>query len=171
MARVDGFALSRWYSKSVRQILAFWWLLGLLGGIVLFRYAEFPVVSVMRRVVFAPVSIVGLFSNLLIPFLFSVFTVSFAVWWTWVLCFLEGCRVSFVFMGLYTAFGSAGWLIPCLLLPGSLVSTAACYLLWQRLLAGEKILAPAVGSVAAAALAYAAEYCVISPFLASLIIH
>ncbi len=167
MTRVDGLYLPCPYRKYLRHFLAFWWLLGLLCGIVPVRYAGFPGFLLMRSLALAPVSIVGLFSNLLIPFLFSLFTIRSMPWWIMVLAFWEGFGLSILAMELRFA----AWPVRWLLMFGSSVFAECAYFLWLRLLSGQRVIGAACGVFLTAALAFAAEYYIISPFLASLIIH
>ena len=103
--------------KYICCILAICWLSGLFYGIFVFYYAESSVVSLMRRTLVSSVSIVGLLSNLLIPFLFTVYAVYYSMsWLLFPVCFWEAFSVSFVMTGVCMAFGSAGWLVRSMIL-------------------------------------------------------
>ena len=172
MIRYESGVLMPWYRKYGYRILALCWLLGLVCGALLFLQAGSSVLSLMRRVVWNPVSISGLLSNLLIPFLFTVYAVYTSVLWLiFPVCIMEATLHSFCLAGLYQAFSSAGWLVCGLVLFHSSVCAFAAFLVWSRIYSGGKIRGWLCWWIFVCAVVYVLDYYVISPFLASLIIH
>lgn len=158
--------------RYVRCLLAICWISGLLCGIFMFYNAGPPVASMMRRTLASSVSIVGLLSNLLIPFLFSVYAVSASMpWLIFLICFFEAGVFSFVSAGICVAFGSAGWLVRSMLMLCSGVGASAQYVLWLQLLSGRNTAGVTILFSFLLAMVYACDYYVISPVLASLIIN
>lgn len=155
---------------SVRS-LAFIFLAGIVAGCILYFSAEFDSVSWMRGALYSPVSIVGLLSVILLPFLFSVFAAMTAQ--HWMLLLIVFCKaVSFaqVACGITVAFGSAGWLMRSLLMFTDIFSLPVLLLFWLRYWGGRRRL------TVHAALAYLAvlvsvggiDILFISPILAGL---
>ena len=65
-----------WYRRNRSCILlAFCWTSGFIAGFLFYNYNLHTLSSLMRRIVFTPVSIVGLTLTFLLPFLFSAFAV------------------------------------------------------------------------------------------------
>ena len=153
-------------------ILALCRLSGIVCGVFLFLKAGPSSFLMMRRVIETPVSIVGLLSNLLFPFLITVYSVFiFSSWLIFAVCFLDGVLLSWFAAGISVAFSSAGWLLCSFLLFHSNCCFIGAYLVWSCLLSGERKIGRFFcwGLIASAACYF--DYFVISPFLASLIIH
>ena len=151
-----------------RQMLAVFWIVGLICGIFLFLYAGTPVVSLMRRILCSSVSIVSLFGIGLIPFLFTAYAVIFSgQWLIFAICFCKACLLGFVSAGIWFTFASAGWLLWSLLLFSGSVLSADLYFLWLRVLSADRICWFSAVSVAFLAVGIAER--IISPFLACLI--
>lgn len=172
MIRVDCSAVSPVCRKYGCWILALCWLLGLICGSLLFLHAGPSFLTLMRRIIFIPVSISGLLSNLLIPFLITVYSVYFSMLWLiFFVCFLEGAALSWSAAGILVAFSSAGWLIHWLVLLRSSFLAASAFPVWVRIFSGGKTGAVFCWWFFAATALCILDYTVISPFLASLIIH
>lgn len=172
MARFFFHNLPRRERNCSQFILAFSWLSGLLCGAFALLSADNRIISLMRSVALAPVSIVGLLCAILFPFLFSASAVYFSKpGWLFPISFGKAFLFAYVSTGIVQAFGSAGWLIRFLLLFGNCASIPVLYWFWLRHLPGcrrslgwEDILAISItmliGSV---------HYRIIVPFLALLI--
>lgn len=163
------FPLSQRKFRTV--FLAFCWCMGLLLGAFLAQHAGEVHLSLMRRAVSCPVSIVGLFAVLL-PFLFTAFAVVISNCWLYYpIAFFKAFLFSYHACVVSAAFGSAGWLVRYLFL-----FTDACtipILLWLWILGTGNhnsgllrrtvictLLSVAVGMI---------DFCFVSPFLAMLI--
>jgi len=113
--------------------LAFVWLLGLNCGIALFRMSQTTSFSLMHGVFDCSVSIVGLLSVSLLPFLFSAFAVYIRSYlFLVVLCFIKSCLFAFVSMGLICTYTSAGWLIRLLMMFSDICSLVPLWWCWIR---------------------------------------
>lgn len=172
MTRVEYGVNSPFSRRYGCRILALCWVFGLFAGAFLFLQAGPSLLPMMRRVILFPVSIAGLFSSLLIPFLFTVFAVySSLIWLIVPVCFAEGALLSFCLIGISQAFSSAGWMIRTLVLFRSGVCAVCTLLVWLRIFSGGKTGGWLCWCVYICAAACILDYSVISPFLASLIIH
>ena len=151
--------------------LAFAFISGLLMGCVIQLSAEFDSYSWMRGTPDAPVSIVGLLSVILLPFLFSAFAVYSSQRWLLIpIAFCKALSFALVACGIGAAYGSAGWLMRILLMFTDIFSLPLLVLFWVRYCGGERRLT--LHSVftyfTAAACIGSIDFFVISPFLAGL---
>lgn len=152
-------------------LLAFCWIGSILLGIYLGSDAS-VFNALMYRAFCSPVSIVGLVSVLLLPFLFSAFAVYIArPSLLLAVCVWKGFSFSFLSVGLLRIFSSGGWLLRQLLMFSSLCQLSVLYWFWIHHISGERkfSLGKAVAVVALFVLIGCADYCCISPFLASII--
>ena len=114
--------LSHWtFPQNSRKyymiLLAFIWFIGLCCGIVLYNLMQISSFPMMRGVERYSVSIVSLLSVSLLPFLFSLLFVYIGSFPLLVLlCYIKGCLFSFVSLGIWFAYGEAGWLIRLLVM-------------------------------------------------------
>jgi len=172
LVRVDYSAAPFVCRKCRGFLLASCWLLGLVCGWLLFHYAGTICEALMRRIVISPVSISGLLSSFLIPFLITVYSVCFSMpWIIFPVCFLKGVSFSFVSSGIWKAFSSAGWLVQSVLLFRSSCFAVGAFLVWIRFFSGRSTSGAFFVWLLLAAAGCILDYSVISPFLASLIIH
>lgn len=164
------------YRFSVRQtacnvmpiLLAICWLLGLAFGVIFYGFSSVDTVSLMRRVAFSPVSIVGLQNAVLIPFLFSVlFAALSAKELLLVICFIKAFSFSFVSLGILMSAANCGWLLryffqfsDCTMLP-LLFLYWRC--LWLPLTVSRRVIT--IFICCAFALAVALDYCIIAQCL------
>lgn len=103
--------------KGMPFVLVICWLVGFLCGAACCAVSSAKITSLMRRVVFSPVSIVGLLNAALIPFLLSAVFVAFGKpWIIAVICFVKAFLFSFVSFGTLVSFGPGGWLLRYILL-------------------------------------------------------
>lgn len=168
--------LHRNFSSNFRKygsgFLAFSWCMGLLTGAVLFRCAGTSLPSLMRLAVTGQVSIVSLFSSILLPFLFSAIAVYFSVPSMLVLvAFFRTCLFSFLSCGLLTAYGSAGWLVQVLFMFSEPAGLVILYWFCLRHITARRGFSPGEVVVTFSIVSFlgSVEYCVISPFLAGII--
>lgn len=112
-------------------LLAFCWMSGLLFGFLFYTFNQHTLSSLMRRTIFAPVSIVGLLISFLFPFLFSAFAVIIhtPIWIYPIACY-KAFSFAVVSIGFVDGMGSAGWLYWILLMAGDILSLPALYLYW-----------------------------------------
>lgn len=172
MDRFLNLKLPNFGRKVSLTILAVVWLLGLLLGTVISICAGDSLVSLMRMAVSGRVSISGLLSAMVLPFLLSALAVYIQKPVLLVLiAFGKAFLVSYLGLGAMAAYGSAGWLVRWLLMFSDCCSLPLLWLYWLRLLSGKRRFA----SIETAALMIAVvligslDYCVVSPFLAVLI--
>lgn len=119
--------------KYADSFLAFFWCIGLFCGIFIFFTAGDPTVSLMRLAVHSPASIVNLLLCELLPFLLSALAVFWGAYRLLYGCaFFRAVLFSFFSLGVFTAFGSAGWLLYLLLMFSDIVLCVLLYLFWLR---------------------------------------
>ena len=121
-------------SRKYRNIfLAFIWLIGLYCGITSFNLMQISSFPMMRGVQRYSVSIVSLLSVSLLPFLFSflfVYIRSFP--FLVLLCYIKGFLFSFVSLGIWLAYGGAGWLVRLLVMFSDLCCMVPLWWCWIR---------------------------------------
>lgn len=123
----DSCTLRKWSAR----LLAFSWILGLGCGGLVFRFAGESIVSLMPIAVSGPVSIVGLLTCTLLPFLFTAFAVYVSLpWLLIVVSFCKSFLYAYVSCAVLTAFGSAGWLVRALLLFSDTCGAVLLYSCW-----------------------------------------
>ena len=95
----------------------FFWLVGLLVGIVCASRIEEASFSLMRLTVESRVSIVSLLSSVLLPFLMCVICFLFSVpRLVFAVCFFRSALYGFAAFAVTRCYGAAGWLIRSLFL-------------------------------------------------------
>ena len=159
--------------RIYRPLLAFLMLLGFLCGIFLTVNSDPSSVSLMRTAALSRVSIVGLLTVLLLPFLLSAFAVyTSSTYLLFPVCWLKAFSFSHSAGMISLAFGNAGWLVRWLLLFSSGLSLPV--LIWFCMRHGDgthrkdllrdfsvcMVLVLLIGSL---------DFRVISPFLVKLI--
>lgn len=124
--------------RRIRHILlALSWALGLGFGALTFRYGKDHLVSLMPSVLSGRLSIVGLASSGILPFLLSVFAVYYSVPWILIIvCFVKAFLYAYISCGVYSVFPSGTWLIHWLLLFVDTLSIPVLYLYWHRYISG-----------------------------------
>lgn len=118
------------------------------------------------------VSIVSLLSVTVLPFLLSASAVfSSCRWLLLPIAFFRAFLLSYVGMGIYGCFGSAGWLFRLLLCFSELFSTPLLYWFWLRCCDPDRGRIAPQGALTGALclLIGSVDYCLISPQLRSLI--
>ena len=158
--------------KGSTFFLAFFWLSGLICGILVFLSAGNSLIPLMRSALSAPVSIVGLLCVSMLPFLLSVFAVFVSnPRLILLVSFGKAFFFSLVSLGVIQAFGSAGWFVRWLLLFSDSVSLPLLYWYWCRYISGSREFCgwETCGVLSLGLLIGSVDYCLVSPFLALLI--
>jgi len=158
--------------KSRHRILAFCWVLGLLCGAVVSLSAESSLVPLMHSAACRPVSITSLLCVTILPFLISALAVASS--WTaliFPLCFCKAFSFAFVSLGVFQAYGSAGWIVRYLLLFSDCAAVPFLYGFWLRCLSGRHTLClfDTALMLGICILLGSMDYRIISPYLARLI--
>ena len=148
------------------------WLGGLLLGAFLSPFAPESYLLLMRRAAGSPVSIVGLFASVLLPFLIATYAVSISKpVLLYAVCFCKAVLFSFCCRGIQLTFGSAGWLVLILMQFSDLcMLPVLCWFSFRHLGAGTHRLKRdfAIGCGIGTAVGIL-DYCMVSPFLVMLI--
>ena len=154
-----------------RCLLAFFWITGVLSGILISHSAGSYVSTLMRSYLYGSVSIIRLVLVLYLPFLLSAIAVSFSgCWMLFPIAFMKGFLFSLIAMGIFRVYGCAGWLMHWFLCFSDLMLMPLLFWYWIRLLdaapsaalrEGVFLLAPVfcIGSI---------DYCLVLPFFAEL---
>ncbi len=157
--------------RRPRLALASFWVSGILFGILAAFSAGESLLSLMRTVPTAGVSIVSVLCAHLLPFLLSAAAVSFSGHlFLFPIAFFKGLCFAFVSMGITMTFGCAGWLYRLFLCFTDLMCMPLLYSFWLCCLEDRDSLAYhgiLTGSVVL--LFGSMEYRLILPFLADLI--
>lgn len=171
MDRFLNFNLSAWRCKKSMIQLACAYLFGLISGVLISMSASDALCSAMRAAVYGRVSIPGLLSAILLPFLFSALAVYISSSWLLIpIAFGKAFLFAFLGTGILGAFGSAGWLVRLLLMFSDIASMPLLWWYWRKSLCGSgHFTRNAVVAAGFVLLIGSVDYCVISPFLANLI--
>lgn len=103
--------------RTPRTVLAYLWLVGLLSGTVVSLLADTLLSSTMHAAIHGSMSIFGLLAALLLPLCFTAFAVYISrPSLVFPLVLLKAFLFSFIGAGLLTSFGTAAWLLRCLLM-------------------------------------------------------
>lgn len=114
------------------------WISGLLTGSLLFLNSQSLDFTLMRGALLRPVSIVSSMIVTVFPFLISAIAVSFSS--PRLLCvfaFFKGLLVSFSALVVSAAFGTAGWLMRCMVMFSDFWSLIWLMAFWLRTVAGQ----------------------------------
>ena len=152
-------------------VLAAFFFLGHFLGVWFSGLASEHLSSAMRTVVSSRVSIIGLLSSVVLPFLISAFAVFLGrPVLLFPIAFWKAFLFSYLGFGLNTAWGSAGWLISPLVMFGSLCSMPVLYWYWLRGIRGHRFEIGLFGLILGLLLLIlAVDYYLIVPFVAGLI--
>lgn len=125
--------------KGDKFLLAAFWAAGLSFGGVGFRYAGSTLVSQIPLAVVSQPSFFELLISPGLPFLFSAFAVYInAPWLMYGVCFLNAFSACYISCGVFSAFGTAGWLVRWLFLFSNLISGAVLYYYCHRHISGVR---------------------------------
>ena len=128
---VSIFANRRNFRHSV---LLFSWLTGLIAGSLSACYSDHSFLSLMHLAPACRVSIVGLLTALLLPFLCSAFAVYISKqhWLLPIISFLKALALSRIGAGVLIAYRSAGWLICSLFLFSDILLSPILFYYWYH---------------------------------------
>lgn len=158
--------------SSIRlSVLLMLWIFGIILGAAAGGAASSESVSLMRRVLFAPVSIVGLLICAVLPFAFSFAAVlSGRARLIYLLCGLKGFSFAYTGSLCLACFGSAGWLVRAFLLFSQIATVPALWYVWLSLCKGrEKLGRTGFGFLSAHVLvAVLLDYFMVAPYLSGL---
>ena len=164
--------LSYFGCRTSQALLAVSWLAGLLLGSLISLSADTLLVSTMRAALYGGMSIFGLLTSLLLPFMITAFAVYISqpllIFGT---AFMKAFLFSFTGLGLLSAFGSSAWLIRILLMFADSMILPLLWWVWIRILTDDRSRAARnlfCAAVFAAMIGYF-DYAFIAPFLACLI--
>lgn len=124
--------------KKASLILAIFWCGGILSGILLacsmgpVVLAKFPSAVCMEPTVWTAVW------ASCVPVLLSALALHFSEPWLLLVCYFQALRFGFASCGLRMTFDHSSWLIQLLFLFPDYVLIPWLYLLWLRLLAGQR---------------------------------
>jgi hypothetical protein len=129
-------------------------------------------ISLMRESVECSVSIPGLLTAAVLPFLLSAFAIGFGEpWLLLIISWVKAFGFGFCACGVSLAFGQCSWLVRPLFLFSDLCVVPMLYFYWLRHIGNEKKSTrwelPAI-LCASGAVAYL-DYCFVAPFLVSII--
>lgn len=148
------------------------WTAGLFLGVFLANYAHENYFLLMRMAAKSRVSIVGLLTSAMLPFLFVFYFAHIRNFWPiTVICLMKGILFSFGAVAVASAFGSAGWLVRLLLqfTDICLIPIFSWLVLRSCVKDAGRLQKDAVICSAMVALICSLDYCVVSPYLAMLI--
>ena len=158
--------------RRCQIFLAVFCFAGALSGVYASRFTGAAFLPLTRMALFSPVSVVGCSVCCVLPFLFAAFAVFISCHWLlYLICFtgfLLHCWFGFSVM---SVFGSAGWLIRLFLqFPGSCLLPVLCWFSLRHISRRSTLLKRDISlCFLMAFLTGVFYYCVIAPFLASLI--
>lgn len=160
----DSALLRRKYASPV---LAFFWISGLMSGVFLFFAADRPIHPQLHLAAGSPVSFPALMGIALLPLLICALAVYLDQHWMIFVCaFGKALLFSHVSVGIWTAFGSAGWLVRLLFLFSDTMMCGLWYLFWLSCLHGtHRSPVRWMPVFSGAVLITGADYWIISPLL------
>lgn len=162
------------WRKFRKIILAVSWNLGFLLGLLIAVNGNPAFFSLMRTAASSRMSIVGLLTVTILPFLLSVIVIVCSrPFLVPVICFIHAFTFGYCACGVAVAFGSAGWLVRWLMLFSAGCTSPLLYWFWLRHISGT---AKSVWNDFAfcAVIVFfitCLDFRFIAPFLANLIIH
>ncbi len=160
------------WRKFSPWLLAFSWLLGMLLGIPTAVASSSILVPMMRQSVQCSVSIPGLFTAAVVPFLLSAFAVSLSEpWLLLIISTLKAFSYSFCACGVSLAFGQSSWLVRFLFLFSDHLLIPLLYLYCVRHIRCEVPHRPweMCGFIGTSLLIGGIDYFLVAPFLVSLV--
>ena len=136
--RISVFELPEHKRGRAHLVLALSFLLGHFWGIWFSGMASEQLSSATRMAAWNHVSVFGLLSSTVLPFLFSAFAVYLKQPILLIpIAFVKAFLFSYVGYHLWMAWGSAGWLIRGLMMFGTGLSMPVLYWYWQRYIDGR----------------------------------
>ena len=147
-------------------LLAFFWIAGLITGIFLALRIDASVISFIYAAVHRPASIVSLLLTTSLPFLFSAIAVFISKPGLLpVFAFSKTAAFSLVSLMTLRTFGTAGWMIRCMVMFADICTLPFFYSFCQRHICGSSHLSIFDGSyLIASILICSLDFYCISPF-------
>lgn len=165
--------LSFFHFKTNFVVLGFAWTIGLILGGFLSLSVDTIVSSSMRAAATSSMSIIGFLSVLLLPLVLSAFVVCFSKNCFLVpIAFLKAILFSFVAVGVITSFGTAGWLVSCLLLFSDCLVLPLLWWFWLCSASAKRADVLRCGFLVCVCILLIGcfDYYTVAPFLASIIL-
>ena len=123
--------LSKNWNRSF--LLVLFWILGIVLSFCIFSLQQALFSSLMRSVLSDTVSIVGLFTTVLVPFSATAFAVLYSKpYILYALCFIKSTLYSLSVLTLYSLYGGAGWLVQLILLFAENATLVMLWFLWSN---------------------------------------
>jgi hypothetical protein len=172
---IMGFITRKWLAFFQKKrnffLISATWLAGIICGCFLAAFTGSTYRSMLESASLHPVTLTGLFAGIVFPTVLIILAANVRLYWLLYLTVL--CKVTFVIacsLGLQGVYGSAGWLVR-LFVQFSDILTLPVFC-WLSLRSTKKAISKAVCATVAAwyFLVFLADYCVISPFFAGLIV-
>jgi hypothetical protein len=154
-----------------RDVMPALFFIGMFCGFI-FANCSDSFVSLMRQAASCPVTIVGLFAVLFLPFLLTAFAVLISCpAAVLLLAFGKAFLVGACSAACVLTFGGSGWLIRMLLLFSDFASIPVLYWLWLQCFSRENrcMIYSFLITFTALVVIGSIDFCVIAPFLASVI--
>ena len=127
--------------RKRRWLLAFFWITGLITGLILSLLAGESSHSLMRMAVCRSVSIVPLLLTTCLPFLFSALAVFISKpVLLLVVAFCKALIFALVSAVTYHSYGDAGWMMRSMVMFADICTLPFLYSFWQRHICGSSIL-------------------------------
>lgn len=164
--KTESFAKSSCKNKIL--FLAFCWIFAIGIGYILARSVQEIPSSLMSRIVYEPVSIVGLAAILFLPVILSALAVRFSVpWFIYLISVLKGVCYGFTVCQLLMSYHGAAWLVSALMMFSDSCMLIPLFFFWVRHVAGTRscLRRDTIALLFVAALVGCIDYFVISPFL------
>ena len=164
--------LNAFRCRRRQWLLALFCFAGALFGVYAYRFTGAAFLSLTRMALAAPVSVVGLTACCFLPFLFAAFAVFISCsWLLYPICFAKLFLHCWFGFSVMMAYGSSGWLLRLFLqFSDGCMIPVLCWFCLRRLSGeGDSTKQDLWLCLLAALIAGILDYCVITPFLASLI--
>ena len=165
---------TRLWRRLASGLLSASWVLGMICGFFAASSAGKALTDLVVVSTAQQMSLIGCLSVSVLPILFAAFAVSFSE--PWLLLFLSTFKAfsfSFCAWGVCLAFGQCGWLVLFLFLFSDFLLIPLQFFYWLRHIRGDRI--PPICELpiflGISILVSCFDYCVIAPFLASLMIN
>lgn len=164
--------LAAFWHRECRLLFALSLFVGLILGVISASSASDSVILLMRLAISRPVSIVGLLSIYLLPFVSSILAVFLSKSWMLLpICFLKALIFGFCARVITVLAGDPDWLLHILFLFSDTCSFVMLCWFWIRHISGRKVtvIQDAAICIVVFIILGTLDYCYISPFLAMLI--
>lgn len=167
------FAKRIWAKNSV-CFLAFIWTFSVFAGIILGSKSVPYYTSLMLSAASGPMSIAGMFLIFILPLVISIISIRFKVSFLVLpLALIKGFFYGFLTVSVYSALGSAGWLICLLLLFSNSILIVLLLWFWFKYLKVHNccLMRDFLVAIAFGVLVCAFDAIMVSPFLTDVILY